>query len=142
MSGRRLITKYPNRRLYDRTECRYIKLEDVERLVRDDIEFEVIDKRSQVDITNGVLMQVLAAQEHTDCPMMSRSFLRNAIRAHGSPQQQVLGCYLEQSAKAFVSQRRHSSAGTPLTQEALAAIASAVDAQWDALQVPGPRTSA
>jgi polyhydroxyalkanoate synthesis repressor PhaR len=138
MSDRRLIKKYANRRLYDTTEKHYIKLEDVERLVRDDIEFVVIDKTSQVDITDSTLLQVLASQEHSSCPMMSRNFLCDAIRAHGSPQQLMLSCYLEQSAKVFASQKHSSSAGTQPSRESLAAVASAVYAQFHALQMQAP----
>ena len=63
MSELRVIKKYPNRRLYDTVESRYITLDDVRRLVLGRIEFCVIDKRSQQDITRPVLLQVIADQE-------------------------------------------------------------------------------
>ena len=137
MSDNRLIKKYPNRRLYDTSESRYITLSDIERLVRDRIEFSVIEKSSQADITESILMQVLAGQEHSSEPMMSRDFLCDAIRAHGSPQQDILGCYLEQSAKAFVSQNREGWAGSTPTRESLNALASIVYSRWLSLQIEG-----
>ncbi len=137
MSDKRLIKKYPNRRLYDTSESRYITLGDIEKLVRDRIEFSVIEKRSQADITQSILMQVLYDQEHSSEPMMSRDFLCDAIRAHGSPQQNVLGCYLEQSAKAFISQNREPRVGSAPTRESLTALASVVYSQWLALQTEG-----
>ncbi len=43
----RVVKKYPNRRLYDTVESRYITLADIRRLVMDKIDFIVIDKKSQ-----------------------------------------------------------------------------------------------
>ena len=51
MSEPRVIKKYPNRRLYDTVESRYITLADIRRLVTDKVDFVVIDKKSQEDIT-------------------------------------------------------------------------------------------
>ncbi len=42
----RVVKKYPNRRLYDTVESRYITLADIRRLVMDKIDFVVIDKKS------------------------------------------------------------------------------------------------
>ncbi len=68
MSDPRVIKKYPNRRLYDTVESRYITLADVRKLVVDRIDFVVIDKKSQNDITRSILLQVIADQEHTGSP--------------------------------------------------------------------------
>jgi polyhydroxyalkanoate synthesis repressor PhaR len=130
MSDQRLINKYPNRRLYDTTESRYITLGDIEKLVRSRISFAVVEKKSQKDITGSILLQVLAGQEHLGEPMMSRDFLCDAIRAHGSPLQRMLGCYLEQSARVFVSQNRESRGGVTPTREALTSLASTVYSRW------------
>jgi polyhydroxyalkanoate synthesis repressor PhaR len=106
MSEPRVIKKYPNRRLYDTVESRYITLGDVRKLVVDRIEFVVIDKKSQEDITRSILLQVIAEQEHGADPVMSRDFLSNIIRSYGGTMQGVLGSYLEQSVKLFSSQQR------------------------------------
>ena len=45
MSEPRVIKKYPNRRLYDTVESRYITLADIRRLVMDKVDFVVIDKK-------------------------------------------------------------------------------------------------
>ena len=75
MSEPRTIKKYPNRRLYDTVESRYITLADIRRLVIDRIDFVVMDKKSQEDITRSILLQVIAEQEHGGEPLMSRDFL-------------------------------------------------------------------
>ena len=46
MNEPRVIKKYPNRRLYDTVESRYITLADVRKLVVEEIDFVVIDNRS------------------------------------------------------------------------------------------------
>jgi len=51
MSDPRVIKKYPNRRLYDTVESRYITLADVRRLVVERIDFVVVDKKNNADIT-------------------------------------------------------------------------------------------
>lgn len=107
MSEPRVIKKYPNRRLYDTAESRYITLEDIRKLVIDQVEFVVIDKKTQGDITNGILLQVIAEQEHGGDPMMSRDFLAQLIRSYGGgAMQHIVGCYLEQSLKLFAYQQR------------------------------------
>jgi polyhydroxyalkanoate synthesis repressor PhaR len=105
MSQPRTIKKYPNRRLYDTEESRYITLADIRRLVREEVEFAVIDKRSQADITHSILLQVIAEAEQ-EAPVLSRDFLTDVIRAYGGDLQEIVGSYLEQSMKLFTSQRQ------------------------------------
>ncbi|MBT8138034.1 MAG: polyhydroxyalkanoate synthesis repressor PhaR [Gammaproteobacteria bacterium] len=101
----RIIKKYPNRRLYDTEESRYITLADVRRLVMDQVDFVVIDKKSQQDITRCILLQVISEQEQEGDPILSRDFLSQVIRSYGSSLQNVASSYLEQSMKLFMSQQ-------------------------------------
>jgi len=105
MSEPRIIKKYPNRRLYDTIESRYITLSDIRRLVLDKIEFVVVDKKSQEDITRSILLQVISEQEHDGEPLMSQDFLAQVIRAYGGAMQGMVGSYLEQSLKLFMNQQ-------------------------------------
>ena len=105
MSEPRTIKKYPNRRLYDTVESRYITLADIRRLVLERIDFVVIDKKSQGDITRSILLQVIAEQEHVGEPLMSRDFLSQVIRSYGAGVRGAMGSYLEQSLKLFAAGR-------------------------------------
>jgi len=78
----RVIKKYPNRRLYDTAESRYVTLSDVRSLVADETDLVVIDNKSGDDITRLVLLQVISEQEQNGEPMISRDFLVAAIRRH------------------------------------------------------------
>ncbi|NLG76606.1 MAG: polyhydroxyalkanoate synthesis repressor PhaR [Xanthomonadaceae bacterium] len=106
MNESRVIKKYPNRRLYDTVESRYITLADIRRLVMDKVDFVVIDKKSQEDITRSILLQVIAEQEHTGEPLMSQDFLSQIIRSYGGAMQSLVGSYLEQSLKLLASQQQ------------------------------------
>jgi polyhydroxyalkanoate synthesis repressor PhaR len=106
MSELRVIKKYPNRRLYDTVESRYITLDDVRRLVLNRIAFCVMDKRSQQDITRPVLLQVIAEQEQRDGTILSQDFLAELIRSHDVGLEGVLSSYLEQTLRLFLSAER------------------------------------
>jgi polyhydroxyalkanoate synthesis repressor PhaR len=84
MSGTRKITKFANRRLYDPALRRYITLGDIRELVLRDIEFSVVEKQGQRDVTGRTLLQVLVEQEQAEHPVFSREVLADAIRAAAS----------------------------------------------------------
>jgi polyhydroxyalkanoate synthesis repressor PhaR len=105
MNEPRIIKKYPNRRLYDTVESRYITLADIRRLVIDKTEFVVIDKKSQEDITRTILLQVISEQEQGE-PLMSQDFLAQIIRSYGGAMQNFVGSYLDQSLKFFTNQQQ------------------------------------
>lgn len=105
-NGPRVVKKYPNRRLYDTVESRYITLADIRRLVMEKIDFVVIDKKSQEDITRAILLQVISEQEHAGDPLMSQDFLSQVIRSYGGAMQCLVGSYLEQSLKLLSSQQQ------------------------------------
>lgn len=137
MSEPRIIKKYPNRRLYDTVESRYITLADIRRLVIDRIEFIVIDKKSQEDITRGILLQVIADQEESGEPLMSRDFLSQLIRSYGSATPGVIGSYLEQSLKLFMAQREgrdRGKSGSTETAETATNVAQKNYQRWRSVQ--------
>ena len=107
MIAARVIKKYPNRRLYDTEESRYITLADVKNLVIGKIEFLVIDKKSGDDITRSILLQVISEQEQHGEPIMSQDFLSQLIRSYGNAMPGFIANYLEQSLKLFMTQQQN-----------------------------------
>ena len=97
MMNTRVIKKYPNRRLYDTEESRYITLSDVRELVMNNVDFDVIDKRSGEDITRQILLQVISEQESHGDSIMSANFLAEIIRAYGNVASDSVAKHLEQS---------------------------------------------
>src|SRR6202790_2298134 len=105
MSDPRVIKKYPNRRLYDTVESRYITLADVRRLVVERIDFIVVDKKNNAHITRSILLQVIAEQEHLAEPILSQEFMINVIRVYGTGMQSFVSGHLDQSLKQIMNQQ-------------------------------------
>jgi polyhydroxyalkanoate synthesis repressor PhaR len=108
MSDPRVIKKYPNRRLYDTVESRYITLADVRRLVVERIEFIVVDKKNNADITRSILLQVIAEQEHLAEPVLSQEFMLGVIRLYGTPMQSQVSPLLESQLKQLTNQQQQA----------------------------------
>jgi polyhydroxyalkanoate synthesis repressor PhaR len=102
----RVIRKYPNRRLYDTVESRYVTLADIRRLVVERIDFVVLDRKTQQDITRSILLQVIAEQEGGTESLMSRDFLSQVIRSYGSGLHDFVGRYLDESIQLFAKEQR------------------------------------
>jgi polyhydroxyalkanoate synthesis repressor PhaR len=105
-SSPRVIRKYPNRRLYDTVESRYVTLADIRRLVVERVEFVVLDRRTEQDITRSILLQVIAEQEGAGESLMSRDFLSQVIRSYGSGVQDFVSRYLDESLQLFAREQR------------------------------------
>jgi polyhydroxyalkanoate synthesis repressor PhaR len=106
MSEPRVIKKYPNRRLYDTVESRYITLADVRRLVVERIDFVVVDKKNNADITRSILLQVIAEQEHLAEPILSQELMVSVIRSYGTTMQGQVSPHLESSLRQLLSQQQ------------------------------------
>ena len=121
MTEKRIIKKYPNRRLYDTEESKYITLEDIKKLVIDNKEFIVIDVKSEEDLTRTILLQIITEQEDDGEPLFSTQALSHIIRFYGDSVQSVAGDYLQKSIDMFVSQQKQmqdqlqSAAGNPVS---------------------------
>lgn len=102
----RVIKKYPNRRLYDTEESRYITLTDIRELVNDQVDFIVIEKKTGNDITTQILLQVITDQELQGNTILSRNFLSQIINSYGTGMQGMVAGYLEQSMNLFMQQRK------------------------------------
>jgi polyhydroxyalkanoate synthesis repressor PhaR len=117
--GPRTIWKYPNRRLYDALERRYITLVDIHELVLAHAEFTVIEKRGRADITRAILLQIVAEREQAmgrgqapPDPLLSREFLAEMIRCCDGTPRGLIGTYLDQSLDVFATAQKNESGGT------------------------------
>lgn len=98
----RLIKKYPNRRLYDTTISSYITLEDVRRLVLEQVPIKIIDARSQNDITHSTLLQIIIEQEENGPALFTIDSLQQMIRFYGGSMQDILRKMFEQGINFFM----------------------------------------
>ena len=97
----RLIKKYPNRRLYDTKTSSYITLADVKQMVLKQEDFQVLDAKSNDDLTRQILLQIILEEESGGMPMFSSDLLSQMIRSYGSAMQGFMGSYLEKNVEAF-----------------------------------------
>jgi polyhydroxyalkanoate synthesis repressor PhaR len=99
-----LIKKYSNRRLYDTQTSTYITLDDVRNMVKQNIEFEVRDAKTNDDLTRQILTQIIFEQElNGKDSMMPINFLKRMITMYDSKMNEFLPYYLEGSMEAFIS---------------------------------------
>lgn len=116
----RRIVKYPNRRLYDTLESRYVTLADIRQLVLECVDFVVIEKSSRRDITCPTLLQVVAEQEgQGDEPLFSRDFLADIVRSYDGGSQGVVSSYLEQSLKLLLSAEKGGTVEAAVSGEVM-----------------------
>jgi polyhydroxyalkanoate synthesis repressor PhaR len=118
MSATRIIKKYPNRRLYDTEDSKYITLEDVKKLVLNGVDFIVKDVKTEEDLTRNILLQIISEQEHDGEPFFSTELLIQIIRSYGDSLQSMAGDYIEKSMQLFVEQQKQfqeAMSSNPLT---------------------------
>lgn len=101
----RIIKKYPNRRLYDTEESKYIKLTQVRDLIRKDISFKVVDSQSNEDITRSILLQIILEQESESDPLFTNENLQRFIQYYSDNSHQGFSGFMEQSLQFFHDQQ-------------------------------------
>ena len=97
----RLIKKYPNRRLYDTKTSSYITLADVKQMVLKNEDFQVLDAKTNEDLSRQILLQIILDEESGGMPMFSSDLLSQMIRSYGSAMQGFMGSYLEKNLEGF-----------------------------------------
>lgn len=106
MSEKRIIKKYPNRRLYDTEISKYITMGSLRDLVLKDIAFTVIDVKTDEDLTRSILMQIIADEEHSGEPIFSTESLTKIIQFYGDSVEGLASDYISQSLDLFTSQQK------------------------------------
>ena len=95
------IKKYANRRLYNTASSSYITLDDLAGMVRENVDFQVLDAKSGDDITHSILPQIIMDEEANGEQMLPVSFLRQLIGMYGNSMQTLMPSYLEASMTNF-----------------------------------------
>lgn len=111
MVEERIIKKYPNRRLYDTGESKYITLTDVRELVMAGTRFKVVDSNNKEDLTRQILMQIIIEEESGGRPLFTAEMLAQLIRFYGGTMQGMFARYLEESFNLFATQQQEAQAG-------------------------------
>jgi polyhydroxyalkanoate synthesis repressor PhaR len=96
-----IIKKYANRRLYNTQSSKYITLDYLAELTRKDVEFKVVDAKTNEDITHSVLTQIIMDEENAGQGMLPVNFLRQIIALYGDSMQGLVPQFLESSMENF-----------------------------------------
>jgi polyhydroxyalkanoate synthesis repressor PhaR len=101
-----IIKKYANRRLYNTQSSSYITLDDLSRMTREGIDFQVLDAKTGADITHQILTQIIMEEETHGAQMLPVSFLRQLISMYGNSMQAMMPHYLEATMDNFRANQR------------------------------------
>ncbi|WP_429912085.1 polyhydroxyalkanoate synthesis repressor PhaR [Glycocaulis sp.] len=104
-TGKITIKKYANRRLYDTSASRYVTLDHLRELVKDNAEFEVVDAKTGEDLTRGVLAQIIFEEEAKGANLLPVEFLRQLIGFYGDSMQAFVPGYLKMSMEGLMRQQ-------------------------------------
>ena len=96
-----IIKKYANRRLYNTQSSSYITLDHLAQMVRENVDFKVVDAKTGDDITHQILTQIIMDEEASGEQMLPVNFLRQLISMYGNSMQGLLPQYLEASMDNF-----------------------------------------
>ncbi|MBL0925780.1 MAG: polyhydroxyalkanoate synthesis repressor PhaR [Sphingomonadaceae bacterium] len=96
-----VIKKYANRRLYNTQSSKYITLDFLADLTRKEIDFQVLDAKTNEDITHGVLTQIIMEEENSGQQMLPVGFLKQLISMYGDSMQGMVPQFLESSMENF-----------------------------------------
>ncbi len=107
-----LIKKYGNRRLYDTHHSRYVTLGEVADLVRGGADVRVIDAKSNSDLTQSTLMQIIldgrgAAQ------LLPVDLLTQLVRMEDEALAEFLGRYMTFALEVYTQVKHGAQAIAP-----------------------------
>ena len=91
----RIIKKYPNRRLYDETDSKYINFSDLHQLILDGKEFKVLVNKTNEDQTLQLMLQIFLDLELGGHNLFSDQSLRSLIVLRNSPSRQFIDMCLK-----------------------------------------------
>jgi len=101
-----IIKKYPNRRLYDTEQSKYVTLSDVKDLIISGRNIQVLDSTNDEDLTRAILLQIIMDSESSGEPIFTSNLLQQMIRFYGSSFQHLFTQYMEQSMQLFINQQK------------------------------------
>ena len=98
------IKKYSNRRLYDTDESRYVTLEELTRKIRAGVDVRVVDAKTDADLTQATLVQILM-EEGGAAKLLPNRLLLQMVRLGDDVLGEFFGSYLGQVLEFYVQAR-------------------------------------
>ena len=117
-----LVKKYPNRRLYDTQESRYITVDDLETRIRRGADVMVQDASTGQDLTQETLTQIIL--QRGNGRILPSSLLMKLIRLDDEHLAEFLTRYVGWALEVYVGAKQRAKALLPLNPLATAPFAA------------------
>lgn len=101
------VKKYPNRRLYDTANSRYVNLNQIADLIKEGDTVEVIDISTGEDITKVILTQIILEEEKQQRDLLPTEFLHHIIQYGETAYQSFLDRFLSAGLSAYQTAQEH-----------------------------------
>ncbi len=96
-----VIKKYPNRRLYNTQTSKYITLDDLSSMLKDNQDFRVLDVKTGEDVTKIILAQIILEHETKGYSLLTEDFLKHIIKFYDHPLSVVFSNVMIDALKRF-----------------------------------------
>ena len=101
-----LVKKYTSRRLYDTQRKTYVTLAQVSDMIKDGRKVEVIDAKTEQDVTAFILTQIIVEEAKNSRPLLPVSLLHLIIECGETVLNEFFDKYLESSIKNYLNYKR------------------------------------
>lgn len=98
-----LFKKYPNRRLYDTTQSKYVSLDQLAGMVREGRAVQVVEAKTGEDVTAFTLTQIVLEKAKTHNTLLPVPLLHLIIRYGENVLAEFFEKYLEQTVKNYLA---------------------------------------
>ena len=119
-----VIKKYSDRRLYDSTARKYVKLDDIAQMIRNGVEVKVVDGRTGKDLTYRILTQIVVEDARDRESALPVQLLRHLVRATDRATHDFLSWYLNSTLDLY--EKAQEAARTRIS-EAKSAVSNPLD---------------
>ncbi len=102
MPDKLVLKKYPNRRLYDTEKSTYVTLTQVADIIKQGRKVEVIDLKTNEDVTAFILTQIIMEQVKKNNTLLPVSLLHLIIRYGEGVLSEFFEKYLEKSIESYL----------------------------------------
>lgn len=103
MAEKVLLKKYTNRRLYDTEKSAYVTLNQVADMIKNGREVEVIDAKTEEDVTPFILTQIILEEAKKKNTLLPVPLLHMIIQHGENVLQEFFEKYLEQTIQNYLA---------------------------------------
>mgnify|MGYP000422954145 CR=1 FL=1 len=106
MAEKVLLKKYANRRLYDTENSTYVTLAQVSNLIKKGRKVEVVDAKTQEDVTAFILTQIIVEEARNQNNLLPVSLLHLIIEYGEDVLREFFEKYLELTINSYLNYKR------------------------------------